>query len=61
MLLYDVCKSGDMDMVNIAIEKGATGWNEGLKGACEGGHREIVDLMIKNGLLVLTLDFMVHV
>jgi ankyrin repeat protein len=31
------------------IEKGAYDWNQGLRGACYGGHREIVDLMIEKG------------
>ena len=32
------------------IEKGADDWNEGLYGACLGGHRELVELMIEKGV-----------
>ncbi len=31
------------------ILKGANNWNEGLMGACQGGHSELVELMISNG------------
>ena len=31
------------------IEKGADNWNEGLRGACKRGNKEIVELMIEKG------------
>ena len=31
------------------IEKGANNWNVGLEGACEGGNKEIIELMIEKG------------
>ena len=31
------------------IQIGATDWNWGLYGACKGGHREIMELMIQKG------------
>ena len=31
------------------ISKGANNWNYGLKGACKGGHKEIVNYMISKG------------
>ena len=31
------------------IEKGANTWNWGLEGACKGGHRDLVNLMIEKG------------
>ena len=31
------------------IEKGADDWDGGLRGACKGGNRDLVDLMISKG------------
>ena len=40
------CEDGDYRKM---INRGANFWNYGLKGACRGGHIEIVELMIKKG------------
>ena len=48
-VLTESCKNGSMFMVKKAIEKGATDWNWGLRGACGGGHRELAELMIEKG------------
>ena len=48
-LLNDSCKQESMFIVLKAIEKGATNWDNGLYGACEGGHIEIANLMIESG------------
>ena len=34
------------------ISKGANDWNYGLDGACEGGHKEIVNYMISKGAII---------
>ena len=43
----NACYRGNIDLVNLMIEKGANRWNYGLYGACRGGHIDIVNLMIK--------------
>ena len=48
-LLKQSCENGSMFMVKKAIEKGATNWNWGLRGAWYGGHREFADFMIEKG------------
>lgn len=45
------CDSGDMNIVNLMIEKGANNWDEGLRDSCKGGHIEIVKLMIEKGAI----------
>ena len=35
--LYEACKIGNKEIVELMIEKGADDRNEGLQGACEGG------------------------
>jgi len=49
----DVCEKGYINLVNWMIKEGFDGsksfWDWGLRCACEGGHREIVDLMIEEG------------
>jgi ankyrin repeat protein len=36
--LYDACRGGQLEIVNLMIKKGANDWNLGLEYACEGGH-----------------------
>jgi len=43
------CQSGNMDMVQLMIEKGANYWNNGLHGACRGGKMDMIQLMIDKG------------
>lgn len=45
----NACFSGNIDIINIFIEKGIKRWNVGLQGACRGGHQHIIDLMIEKG------------
>ena len=56
--LLCACWGGHRDLVDFMIEKGASHWDYGLKGACRGGaccagghcpHCDIVDLMIEKG------------
>lgn len=44
---YDACKNGDRKTVDELIAKGYINFYSGLKGACEGGHIELVELMIQ--------------
>lgn len=44
---FDVCESGDIVKVRELISKGANYWITGFKGACYGGHIEIVELMLQ--------------
>lgn len=51
---YNACFKGDFDKVLSIINNGITNWgngfwNEGMAYACEGGNKEIVELMIKKG------------
>lgn len=48
--LFHACKYANMEVINILIKKGNTGWDYGLWGACKGGHMSIVLLMIQNGV-----------
>jgi len=45
----EVCKLGNKVSVNYLIRMGANNWNDGLMGACEGGHIEIAGIMVDNG------------
>ena len=47
--LYEACKIGNKEIVELMIEKGANNWNYGLFGACFGGNKETIDLMIEKG------------
>jgi len=46
-LFREACEGGNIEIVKLMIEKGATDWNWGLYGACKGGNIEIVKLMIE--------------
>lgn len=48
---YEACKNGHSDIVNLLIEDEGDIFNfaEGLRGACEGGHLELVKQIIKYG------------
>ena len=54
MGLKYACKGGDIDIVNLMIEKGANDWDQGLHNACVEGHLDIMFLMIIYGA---TLSF----
>ena len=47
--LYYACRSGNIEIVELLIQKGANHWNWGLYGACKGGNIKIVHLMISKG------------
>ncbi len=47
--MYKVCKEGRRDIIDLMIKYGETSFNEGLRGAYEGGHIEIVNLMLSLG------------
>ena len=47
--LYEVCKIGNKEIVELMIEKGANDWNNGLWYACEGGNKEIAEIMKSKG------------
>jgi len=47
--LVKACQCGNIDLVNLMIEKGADDWNWGLECACRSGKRELADLMIEKG------------
>lgn len=49
LCLEYACASGNMLVVNYAIDNGATDFNLGLSAACEHGHAKIVKRMIKKG------------
>ena len=36
-------------LLKLMIEKGATNWDGGLYGACQGGHLDLAKLMIQKG------------
>ena len=47
--LHGACRGGNIDLVNLMIEKGADDWDWGLSGACIGGNIDLVNLMIEKG------------
>lgn len=60
MVLANICEQGNIDIVEYSIkylmestyhsQRALTyWWNRGLRGACKGGHMDIINLMIKNG------------
>ena len=61
MSLYELCKSGDSKAVHQAIHNGASDWNWGLRGACRGGHKDLVLLMVQYGAKDWMLDYMLLV
>ncbi len=47
--LYDACKCGNIEIVELLIEHGANDWEYGLMGYYEGcGDLNIIDLMMGN-------------
>jgi len=47
--LVKACECGNIDLVNLMIEKGADDWDMGLIGACRGGNSELANYMIEKG------------
>lgn len=43
------CESGDLQLAQLMIEKGANDLNHGLYYACRGAHLQLVEFLIKNG------------
>lgn len=43
------CMSGDMKLINLMIEKGATSFNKGLTEGCRKGYDKVVRCMIEHG------------
>lgn len=46
--LRNACKQINYELINL-FEKNDEAWNDGLYGACEGGHVNLVNLAIENG------------
>jgi ankyrin repeat protein len=49
MAMYYAARGGNMEIVKLMIEKGATDFDWGMKNAANGGNMEIVKLMIEKG------------
>ncbi len=47
--LYEICLKNSKYWINYSIEKGEGYWDGGLRGACQGGHLDLVNLMIEKG------------
>lgn len=47
--MFYACDSGNNELVNYFINKGANNWNDCLRRACTYGHIEIIELMISKG------------
>lgn len=55
MDFFDVCEKGDMDHItSFCARQGYVNWDYGLRGACFGGHLDIVNLAILNGATELS-------
>jgi len=57
----EACKNGNIEIINLMIEKGAANWNWGLSGACKGDNIEIVNLMIEKEQIIGMRDYTEHV
>ncbi len=49
LILGFACNIRNIDILKLAINKGANDWNSGLQYACKGGHIDIVNFMIQKG------------
>lgn len=47
--LVSSCMSGDMTLINLMIEKGATSFNKGLTEGCRRGYDKVIRCMIEHG------------
>lgn len=48
--LYYACRYGQKEIINFIITNNISeNWNEGFKGACDGGYIDIMEIMIKMG------------
>lgn len=45
--LAKACRSGQMDIIELVIFKGASCWTRGFKNACRCGHKQAMDLMLE--------------
>lgn len=50
--LDSACISGNMECINFIIGMNAHNWREGLSGACQGGHIDVVKFMLHKGASV---------
>ena len=48
-LLQEACYQHDKALYDLSIQLAAINWNRGLIGASQGGHLDLVKLMIKKG------------
>lgn len=48
-LMYDIAKSGNIQLLEMFISKGWIDWNDGLEGAAAGGHKNLIEFFIKKG------------
>ena len=44
-----ICQYCDIEIIQLIISNGVNYWNDGLQGACMGGHMDIIQLMINQG------------
>ena len=49
MTLYVACLGRNRPVIDWLIDHGANDWNQGLLGACKGGHLDLVKEMIQRG------------
>lgn len=55
------CFYGNIKIVNMMIDRGANDWNGGLNGACEGGHLELVKIILsKNNRACTWWDYSLY-
>ena len=53
--MHMAAKNGDINIVNLMIENGAEDFDRGLLYAADGGHNDIVMLMINKGYNSLSI------
>lgn len=55
----DVCEQGNMSLVKYMMNIiGTYNLSYGIRGACRGGHMDIIELMISKGAFILDLEYM---
>ena len=47
--IFQACNSDEFKKLSILIQCGANDWDEGLRGACMGGHSYITEFMLQHG------------
>ncbi len=51
------CTSGNLEIINVLIANGARDWDNGARGAAEGNHIHVLEMMLRLGISDLNIPF----